>query len=125
MSSRARNTNLRTSTPGHRLWFAAGCIAIALSTPAAGQDDELVRLHQEAAALRQALERLEARIQALEGNAGAASASPGYSNGKPEKVLRIDNTPVWYYIYPEIGRGSVFFNGNGKVSSAQSPSLGW
>ncbi len=153
MSSRARNTNLRTSTPGHRLWFAAGCIAIALSTPAAGQDDELVRLHQEAAALRQALERLEARIQALEGNAGAASASPGYSKGidalaslkrgwsqvvpglpedkveallgKPEKILRIDNTPVWYYIYPEIGRGSVFFNGNGKVSSAQSPSLGW
>ncbi len=45
--------------------------------------------------------------------------------GKPERVLRIDGSLVWYYIYPGIGRGSVFFNGNGKVSSAQSPSLGW
>jgi len=45
--------------------------------------------------------------------------------GKPEKVLRIDGALVWYYIYPDIGRGSVFFGANGKVSSAQSPHLGW
>ena len=45
--------------------------------------------------------------------------------GKPEKVLSIDRARVWYYVYPGIGRGSVFFNANGKVSSTQSPSLGW
>jgi hypothetical protein len=45
--------------------------------------------------------------------------------GKPQKILRIDNTPVWYYVYPEIGRGSVFFNASGKVSGRQAPGLGW
>lgn len=45
--------------------------------------------------------------------------------GKPEKVLRIDGALVWYYAYPGIGPGSVFFNASGKVSSRQSPSLGW
>ena len=153
MSSGARNTGRRTLASAHRLWLAAGCIAVALSAPAAGQDDELARLHQEAAALRQALDRLEARIQALERNAGAAGASRSYSGsidalaslkrgwsqvvpglpedkveallGKPEKVLRIDNTLVWYYLYPEIGRGSVFFNASGKVSSRQAPGVGW
>jgi hypothetical protein len=153
LSSRARNTHRRTPAPGHRRWFAAGFVALLLSTPAAGQDDELARLREEAAVLRQSLDRFEARIQALERNAGAASASPGNSKsidalaslkrgwsqvvpglpedkveallGKPEKVLRIDNALVWYYLYPEIGRGSVFFNASGKVSSRQSPGLGW
>ena len=45
--------------------------------------------------------------------------------GKPEKALRIDGSLVWYYIYPGIGRGSVFFNGDGRVSTTQSPGLGW
>jgi hypothetical protein len=45
--------------------------------------------------------------------------------GAPEKVLRIDGALVWYYVYPGIGPGSVFFNASGKVSSRQSPSLGW
>lgn len=45
--------------------------------------------------------------------------------GKPERVLRIDGNVVWYYVYPELGRGSVFFDGRGKVSSAQSPRPGW
>ncbi|HEY6239887.1 MAG TPA: hypothetical protein VIW78_03545 [Burkholderiales bacterium] len=128
-------------------------IALALSAPAAGQDDELARIREEAAAMRQALDRLDARIRVLEGKAGAASASPAYSAslaalaslkrswsqvvpgmpgdkvetllGKPGNILRIDNTRVWYYIYPEIGRGSVFFDSSGKVSSKQAPALGW
>jgi len=150
LSSEARNTGRRTPAPGHRLWFAAGCIVLLLSTPAAGQDDELARLHQEAAALRQALDRLDARIQALERNTGASRSYSGSIDalaslkrrwsqvvpglpedkveallGKPEKVLRIDNTLVWYYLYPEIGRGSVFFNASGKVSSRQAPGAGW
>jgi hypothetical protein len=45
--------------------------------------------------------------------------------GAPEKVMRIDGALVWYYVYPGIGPGSVFFNASGKVSSRQSPSLGW
>ncbi len=45
--------------------------------------------------------------------------------GKPEGELRIDGNPVWYYVHPGIGRGSVFFNGDGRVSSAQSPTFGW
>jgi hypothetical protein len=45
--------------------------------------------------------------------------------GPPEKVLRIDGSTVWYYAYPGIGRGSVFFTESGKVSSLQSPSFGW
>jgi hypothetical protein len=45
--------------------------------------------------------------------------------GPPEKVMRIDGSTVWLYTYPGIGRGSVFFRDDGKVSSAQSPSFGW
>lgn len=45
--------------------------------------------------------------------------------GPPEKVLRIDGNTVWYYAYPGIGQGSVFFTESGKVSSLQSPSFGW
>jgi hypothetical protein len=148
--SSARGIGLRTRSR----WFAAAAfVAIALPAPAAAQDDELARVREEAAALRQSLDRLDARIRALEGNAGAASASRGYSKnidalaslrrgwsqvapglpenevetllGKPEKVLYIDGTLVWYYIYPEIGRGSVFFNASGRVSSKQSPGAGW
>ncbi|HKW36320.1 MAG TPA: hypothetical protein VJO54_00755 [Burkholderiales bacterium] len=45
--------------------------------------------------------------------------------GAPDKVLRIDGSLVWYYVYPGIGPASVFFSGSGKVSSRQSPSFGW
>ena len=162
---------------------AALGIVIALTTsPAwADQTEDLSRLRQEAAQIRQSLEKLEAKIQALENpmrnqdshldtspsehssgattpmqrapNAGAAklpdAAPTAISSlvemkqnwlqvqrgtpeervqkllGKPEKVLRIDGNLVWYYVYQGIGRGSVFFDGNGKVSATQPPSLGW
>lgn len=45
--------------------------------------------------------------------------------GKPERVLRINGDLAWYYVYPGLGRGSVFFNEEGKVSSAQAPRHGW
>ncbi|HET7764773.1 MAG TPA: hypothetical protein VFK92_06740 [Burkholderiales bacterium] len=45
--------------------------------------------------------------------------------GAPEKVLRIDGALVWYYVYPGIGPGSVFFNAGGKVSGRQAPTFGW
>jgi hypothetical protein len=45
--------------------------------------------------------------------------------GKPERVIRINGDLVWYYVYPGLGRGSVFFTAEGKVSGAQAPRLGW
>ena len=163
--------------------LAALGIVIALITPSAWADqtEELSRLRQEAAQIRQSLEKLEAKIQAIENplgnqgshldtrpsehssgattqmqrapNAGAANAPDAALTsisslvemkqnwlqvqrgtpeervqkllGKPEKVLRIDGNLVWYYVYRGIGRGSVFFDGNGKVSATQPPSLGW
>lgn len=158
---------MRNSASRHRPFLLACGIAIAVTTlsVAADQSDELARLREDAVQLRAALNRLEARIQALERQNGDSAArkdsgqpgglgsqavpttqisslvllkqnwsqvQPGTPEdrveallGKPERVLRIDGALVWYYIYPGIGRGSVFFSGNGKVSSAQSPSLGW
>jgi hypothetical protein len=45
--------------------------------------------------------------------------------GKPERVMRINGDLAWYYVYPGLGRGSVFFNEEGRVSSAQAPRHGW
>ncbi|MGC2520978.1 MAG: hypothetical protein WA373_17935 [Burkholderiales bacterium] len=157
----------------------ACAILIALATPSAGADQtgELARLREEAAQIRQSLEKLEARIQALENQSpnqdsrptesprgsavpeqqapGPGAASPPTASpndisspvllmqnwsqvqpgtredrvrallGEPERALRIDGNLVWYYVYPGIGRGSVFFNNDGKVSTTQSPSSGW
>jgi hypothetical protein len=158
---------VRNGAPKRRPLLLACCIVLALTTRSVAADptDELARLREEAAQLQQALDRLDARIQALERQKGdpiarkdsgqpeasrteanlAAQISPLVSLkqnwsqvqpgtpedrvqallGKPERVLRIDGALMWYYNYPGIGRGSVFFNANGKVSSAQSPSLGW
>jgi type IV secretory pathway VirB10-like protein len=45
--------------------------------------------------------------------------------GAPSHELSIDGKLVWYYVYPRLGRGSVFFNSRGRVSSAQSPRPMW
>jgi outer membrane protein assembly factor BamE (lipoprotein component of BamABCDE complex) len=45
--------------------------------------------------------------------------------GKPARVMRIDGSVVWYYLYADFGRGSVFFDASGKVSGLQQPSAGW
>ena len=94
--------------------------------------------------MRQSLDDLDARIRALE-NTGKQPASPvsltqrnwseikpGTSKdrvdallGKPDRVLRINGDLVWYYVYPGLGRGSVFFDGEERVSDAQSPRPGW
>jgi hypothetical protein len=120
--------------------------------------DELTRLKQEAARMRQSLDDLDARIRALESgnspppalNAATDSSAkqpsasyfvlqqswskiePGTSKeivaallGKPEREMHINGDLVWYYVYAGLGRGSVFFNGAGKVSAAQPPRLGW
>jgi hypothetical protein len=45
--------------------------------------------------------------------------------GAPTKELTIDGKLVWYYYYAGIGGASVFFNGDGHVSSKQRPTVGW
>ncbi len=152
--------------------FALG---FAASQARADPGEEIEQLRQEAARLRQSLDAIDARIQALEGQLRAsnranetsapaepsaqpsapAAAAPAETGptplsplvelkehwsqvepgtpsdkvlallGKPERELRINGKPVWYYVYPGIGRGSVFFNNDGKVSTSQPPSLGW
>lgn len=129
--------------------------ALSALPAAADQSDDLTRLREEAARQRSDLEGTEARIRALEQKSGDTAAGadsapaiqpspllqlkknwsqvePGTPQervqvllGAPEKVMRIDGALVWYYVYPGIGPGSVFFNASGKVSSRQSPSLGW
>ena len=44
--------------------------------------------------------------------------------GAPTKKLRLDGRNAWYYSYPALGNGSVFFTDVGRVSSRQSP-FGW
>jgi hypothetical protein len=152
-----------------RALLACGILAACAALSArADPAEELGRLRDEAAQMRRSLDRLDAKIRALEteigdsrgGAAGraqeptaappaAASAirpeaspllqlrrnwsqvEPGIPAervegllGKPEKVLRIDGSLVWYYVYPGLGRGSVFFGAGGKVSSAQAPGVG-
>ena len=45
--------------------------------------------------------------------------------GKPDRVMQINGDDVWYYVYPGLGRGSVFFNTKGVVTASQSPRIGW
>ena len=44
--------------------------------------------------------------------------------GEPTRKLRLDGRNAWYYSYPAIGNGSIFFTDAGRVSSRQSP-FGW
>lgn len=137
--------------PGRWLLLAFGAAAALTALPAAaGQSDEISRLREEAAQQRRELDATETRIRALEQKSGESTSpatqvsplvqlkqnwsqvEPGTPQdrvqallGSPEKVLRIDGALVWYYAYPGIGSASVFFNASGKVSSRQSPSLGW
>ena len=41
--------------------------------------------------------------------------------GAPTSRLRLDGRTAWYYSYPTLGKGSVFFTDAGRVSSHQSP----
>jgi len=129
-------------------------VALTALPALADQSEDLTRLREEAAKQRRDLEETEGRIRALEQQKGdapvrAATPAPQVSElaqlkkswsqvergtpqdrveallGKPEKVLHIDGALVWYYVYPGVGPGSVFFNASGKVSSRQPPSFGW
>ena len=45
--------------------------------------------------------------------------------GPPTKETLMNGKVVWYYYYAGLGAGSVFFNGDGRISSSQAPNLGW
>ena len=44
--------------------------------------------------------------------------------GAPSKKFTLDGRTGWYYVYPGIGSGSVFFTDAGRVSSTHAP-FGW
>lgn len=41
--------------------------------------------------------------------------------GAPTKTFELAGKTVWYYYYPAIGAGSVFFDAHGHASSVQRP----
>jgi hypothetical protein len=44
--------------------------------------------------------------------------------GPPTKTFELAGKTVWYYYYPSIGAGSVFFGSRGVASSVQRPAGG-
>jgi hypothetical protein len=44
--------------------------------------------------------------------------------GAPTKTFELAGKTVWYYYYPSVGAGSVFFGSRGVASSVQRPSGG-
>ena len=117
--------------------------------------DDVTQLRQEMERMRQSMDVLEAKIHALEAQNAAPQVAPpaqlkqpsfsyvalqrdwsevgrGTSKtrveellGKPERELRINGDLVWYFVYPGLGRGSVFFNSAGNVTATQPPRVSW
>src|SRR5262245_15152844 len=54
---------------------------------------------------------------------GMSGAEVASAIGEPTAKLILDGRPVWYYIYAGVGRGSVLFDGGGRVSSLQAPAV--
>jgi len=58
-------------------------------------------------------------------SAGMTQADVMDTLGPPTREMSINGKLVWYYYYAGLGAGSVFFNRDGRISSSQSPHLGW
>jgi outer membrane protein assembly factor BamE (lipoprotein component of BamABCDE complex) len=56
---------------------------------------------------------------------GVASEEVKGLLGSPAEEFKINGKLAWYYVYPGIGAGSVFFNDDGRVSSSRSPVFGF
>jgi len=67
----------------------------------------------------------ELRVSWSQVDKGMTKAQIASLLGPPTRELTIDGKLVWYYYYPRIGGSSVFFNGDGRVSSKQRPTVGW
>jgi hypothetical protein len=123
--------------------------APAAAAPAAAVPQAAPAAAAPAAAVPQAAPAAAAPAAAAPAPAAASAASPGYVSpeavlkqrwssikpsmgddrvveliGQPTTKFKLDGRDVWYYYYPGAGGGSVFFTGEGKVSSSQSP-FGW
>ena len=55
-------------------------------------------------------------------HAGSTQEEVSQLLGPPTRSFELSGRLVWYYVYPEQGAGSVFFDGSGHVSSLQMPS---
>jgi len=126
-------------------------LAMLLAAPHtfAQTTDELSRLKEEQVRLQRQLDEIDRRIRVLEGTPAEAPARgsgasvytvrkqwseirPGTPKtrvdvllGTPQRVMRINGDLVWYYVYPGIGRGSIFFSAEEKVTAVQPPAAGW
>jgi hypothetical protein len=58
-------------------------------------------------------------------SSGMTQADVKDTLGPPTREMLINGKAVWYYYYAGVGAGSVFFNRDGRISSSQSPNLGW
>ena len=45
--------------------------------------------------------------------------------GAPTSRFKLNNTPIWYYDYQGVGRGSVMFSKEGKLIDWQAPPTHW
>lgn len=88
----------------------------AQRAPAAASTPQMSTAASELAALKHAWKQVRA---------GGSSEDVRSLLGPPTHELNINNKLAWYYVYPGIGAGSVFFSDSGKVSSSRSPVFGF
>ncbi len=88
---------------------SAPALAPAVDRAAVGSGNSLVALQRNWAEIKPGIAR--ARVDEL--------------LGTPDREMHINGDLVWYYVYPTIGRGSVFFSESDKVTAVQAPISGW
>ena len=140
LEQQVRELKARMDQLDGRAPAAAPATAVPQAAPAAAAP---------AAAVPQAAPAAAVPAAAASAPAAASAAGPGYVSpeavlrqrwssikpsmddehvvellGQPTTKFKLDGRDVWYYYYPGAGGGSVFFTGEGKVSSSQSP-FGW
>lgn len=70
------------------------------------------------------VQRLPNRDGWLQVKEGMTQADINTLVGAPQKIFALNGKTVWYYVYPGVGAGSVFFDANGRASSYQKPPVG-
>ncbi len=76
---------------------------------------------QEHAAIQEQRRTTSARKNWGGVNSGLSQAQVLKLLGQPQRHFELSNRQVWYYYYPSVGGGSVFFNHEGKVIGRQAP----
>jgi hypothetical protein len=70
------------------------------------------------------VQRLPNRDGWLQVTQGMTQAEINTLVGAPQKIFTLNGKTVWYYMYPGVGAGSVFFGADGRASSYQKPPVG-